>query len=93
MYVVFDFSRLPKKERKFMEKREVEKRLNELVVEGKDSGFLVVKSSHRFNVPYQIGRDIEDSAKGQIRFEFYSWEKRKPLYRWCLSGHKMPTKK
>ena len=115
MSVKFDFSRLPEKEQKYLKKLMVEKRLNEDIDRGAKSGFLTMKTN-RFVVPYHIGRDIDEAAAGQLRFDFYSWEKKvwyrekvrrkkkvwyskkiqsgsKAIYRWCLPGYELPTKR
>ena len=104
MYVTLDFSRLPKKERKYMKKRKVEEKLNEAIESGAKYGFLELKTM-RLIVPYQIGRDIQESANGQLSFEFYGWKKwkikygkkvhygKKAVYKWCLPGYEMPAEK
>lgn len=75
MSVELDFSRLPEKEQKYLKKRKVEKRLNEDIAHGAKCGFLTMKTN-RFIVPYQIGRDIDEVAAGQLRIEFCGWEKK-----------------
>ncbi|MBR3232995.1 hypothetical protein IKF74_01785 [Candidatus Saccharibacteria bacterium] len=112
MYVKLDFSKLSKKEQKYLKKRKVEKILNEDLEQGAKCGFLIMKTP-RFIAPYHIGRDIEESAKGQMRFEFYGFVRtkvhkkltslrigydgtenvNKAIYRWCLPGYELPTKR
>ena len=101
-YVAFDFSGLPKKERKYLKKRKVEEKLNEAIEFGAKYGFLEMKATHLI-VPYQIGRDIQESANGKLQFEFCGWKKwrikygkkvhygKKAIYKWCLPGYEMPT--
>jgi len=85
MYITLDLSRLPKKERKYLRKRKVEERLNEMIEYGAKCGYLRMKTC-RYITPYQIGRDIEESLSGKMKFEFYRIEKRKVVYKWCLPG-------
>ena len=86
MYITLNASWLPKKEREYLKKRKVEKKLNKMIESGAKCGYLRIKA-HRYITPYQIGRDIEESLAGKLKFEFYRREKRKVVYKWNLPGY------
>ena len=86
MYITLDTSRLPKKEHKYLKKRKVEKKLNEMIEFGAKCGYLRIKAC-RYITPYQIGRDIEESLSGKMKFGFYRLKKRKVVYKWNLPGY------
>ena len=86
MYITLDTGRLPKKERKYLEKRKIEKKLNEMIEFGAKCGYLRIKAC-RYITPYQIGRDIEESLNGKMKCGFYRLKKRKVVYKWNLPGY------